>query len=84
MPIHPGLYVLDEEDLANAILSSLEVVQVGRGRFDAILISGDEGEVDHNMTKARTVLGYAPRGQRLLEDRVESDGDPGTVVAPPT
>ena len=46
----------------------LDVVQVGRGRFDAILVSGDEGEVDHNMTKARMVLGYAPKGQPLLED----------------
>ncbi len=67
VPIHPGLYVMDEEDLADAILSSLEVVQIGRGRFDAILISGDEGEVDHNMTKARMILGYAPKGQRLLD-----------------
>jgi nucleoside-diphosphate-sugar epimerase len=66
--IHPGLYVMDEEDLADAILSALDVVQVGSGRFDAILVSGDEGEVDHNMTKARVVLGYAPKGQLLLDD----------------
>ena len=68
VPIHPGLYVLDEEDLARAILSALEVVQVGSGRFDAVLISGDEHERDHNMTKARTLLGWAPMGQRLLSD----------------
>ena len=68
VPIHPGLYVMDEEDLADAILAALDVVQVGRGRFDAILVSGDEREVDHNMTKARMVLGYAPKGQTLLED----------------
>ena len=67
VPIHPGLYVMDEEDLANAILASLEAVQVGSSRFDAFLISGDEHEVDHNMTKARTVLGWSPKGQRLLE-----------------
>jgi nucleoside-diphosphate-sugar epimerase len=68
VPIHPGLYVMDEEDLADAILASLEAVQVGSSRFDAFLISGDEHETDHNMTKAKLVLGYAPRGQRLLED----------------
>lgn len=68
VPIHKDLYVLDEEDLANAILSALEVVKVGRNRFDAVLISGDEHEVDHNMTKARTLLGWAPQSQRYLAD----------------
>jgi nucleoside-diphosphate-sugar epimerase len=68
VPIHKDLYVLDEEDLANAILSALEVVKVGRNRFDAVLISGDEHEVDHNMTKARTLLNWAPRSQRYLDD----------------
>ena len=67
VPIHPGLYVMDEEDLANAILSALEVVQVGSGRFDAVLIAADEHEVDHNLTKAKTLLGWAPRGHRLLD-----------------
>ena len=68
VPIHKDLYVLDEEDLANAILSAIEVVQVGNNRFDAVLISGDENEVDHNMTKARTLLGWTPQSQRYLED----------------
>ena len=68
VPIHKDLYVLDEEDLANAILSALEVVKVGRNRFDAILISGDEHEVDHNMTKAKVMLGWAPQSQRYLEE----------------
>ena len=36
----------------------------GRGRFDAVLIAADEHEVDHNLTKARMVLGWAPQGQR--------------------
>jgi nucleoside-diphosphate-sugar epimerase len=67
-PIYPGLYVMDEEDLANAILSALEVVQVGEARFDAILIAADEHEVDHNLTKARMILGWSPQGHRLLED----------------
>ena len=68
VPIHKDLYVLDEEDLANAILSALEVVKVGRNRFDAILISGDENEVDHNMTKAKVMLGWSPQSQRYLEE----------------
>ena len=38
VPIHKDLYVLDE-DPANAILSAIEVVKVGRNRFDAMLIS---------------------------------------------
>ena len=68
MPIHPGLYVMDEEDLADAVLSALEVVQVGDGRFDAVLLAADENEVDHNLTKARVLLGWSPKGQRLLQD----------------
>jgi nucleoside-diphosphate-sugar epimerase len=67
VPLHKDLYVLDEEDLANAILAALEVVKVGRNRFDAVLISGDEHELDHNMTKARNLLGWAPQSQRYLE-----------------
>ena len=66
-PIHPTLYVMDEEDLAAAILSALDVVQVGSARFDAILIAADEQEVDHNITKAKMVLGWEPKGHRLLE-----------------
>ena len=67
VPIHPGLYVMDEEDLANAIASALEVVQVGSARFDAVLIAADEHEVDHNLTKAKVVLGWEPKGHRLLD-----------------
>jgi nucleoside-diphosphate-sugar epimerase len=67
VPIHKDLYVLDEEDLANAILSALEVVKIGRNRFDAVLISGDEHEVDHNMTKAKALLGWSPQSQKYLE-----------------
>ncbi len=66
-PVHPGLYVMDEEDLANALLAALRVVMVGRARFDAILIAADEREVDHNLTKAKTLLGWEPAGHRLLE-----------------
>jgi hypothetical protein len=67
VPIHPGLYVMDEEDLANAILSALEVVQVGKARFDAVLIAADEHQRDHNITKAKALLGWEPKGHRLLE-----------------
>jgi nucleoside-diphosphate-sugar epimerase len=65
-PIHPELYVMDEEDLANAVLASLRVVQAGEARFDPVLIAADEHERDHNLTKARTLLGWEPRGHRLL------------------
>ncbi|MGH2350486.1 MAG: hypothetical protein ACRDJN_02595, partial [Chloroflexota bacterium] len=60
------IYVVDEEDLADAYLRALEAVQTGHGRFDAIFIAGDEAEQDHNLSKARRVLGWQPRAQRLL------------------
>ncbi len=62
---HP-LYITDEEDLANAYLAALDAVQVGHGRFDAIFIAGDEKETEHNLSKARRILGWEPRSQRLL------------------
>jgi nucleoside-diphosphate-sugar epimerase len=62
-----GLYVTDEEDLANAYLAALEAVQVGQGRFDAIFIAGDEHEKEHNLSKARQLLGWMPASQRHLE-----------------
>ncbi len=43
-------------------------------RFDAIFIAGDEHEQDHNLSKAKRVLGWEPVGGELLE------GD-GIVVA---
>lgn len=67
-PIHPELYVMDEEDLADAILRSLAVVQVGSARFDPVLLAADEHQQDHNITKAKLLLGWEPRGQRLLDD----------------
>jgi nucleoside-diphosphate-sugar epimerase len=65
-PIHPELYVMDEEDLANAVLAALRVVQVGESRFDPVLIAADEHEVDHNLTKAKALLGWEPKGHLLL------------------
>ena len=67
-PIHPGYYATDEEDLANAIRAAIEVCMVGRSRFDAVFIAGDEGEAMHNLTKARNLLGWTPHSHRLLED----------------
>lgn len=61
------LFVTDEEDLANAYLKAVEAVQVGHGRFDAVFIAGDERESEHNLSKARRVLGWEPRSQRYLE-----------------
>lgn len=60
------LYITDEEDLARAYLAALDAVQVGHGRFDAIFIAGDEHEREHNLTKARRLLGWSPQSQRLL------------------
>jgi nucleoside-diphosphate-sugar epimerase len=62
---HP-LYITDEEDLARAYSAALKAVQVGHGRFDAFFIAGDEAEKEHNLTKARRVLGWEPRSQRYL------------------
>ncbi len=67
-PIHPGLYVTDEEDLARAYLAGLEAVKTGHGRFDAVFIAGDEKEEAHNLSKARTLLGWMPESQKYLED----------------
>lgn len=61
------IYVTDEEDLATAYLRALDAVQVGHGRFDAVFIAGDEHEETHNLSKARRLLGWEPRAQRLLE-----------------
>jgi len=61
------LFVTDEEDLANAYLKALDAVQIGHGRFDAIFIAGDERETEHNLSKARRVLGWEPLSQRYLE-----------------
>ncbi|MCA1644246.1 MAG: NAD(P)-dependent oxidoreductase [Chloroflexi bacterium] len=62
------LYWTDEEDLARAYLAALQAVQVGHGRFDAIFIAGDEAEAEHNLSKARRVLDWAPRSQSYLTD----------------
>jgi len=58
--------VTDEEDLARAYVAALEAVQVGHGRFDAMFIASDEHEQEHNLSKARRLLGWQPMSQRLL------------------
>jgi nucleoside-diphosphate-sugar epimerase len=67
-PIHEGLYVTDEEDLARAYLGAIAAVQSGHARFDAVWIAGDEREETHNLTKARTLLGWTPQSHRLLDE----------------
>jgi uronate dehydrogenase len=62
------IFVTDEEDLAGAYLGALEAVQIGHGRFDAVFIAGDEREEEHNLSKARRLLGWQPTAQRLLEE----------------
>ena len=60
------LFVTDEEDLANAYLAALDAVQIGHGRFDAVFIAGDDDEKEHNLSKAKRLLGWEPRSQRYL------------------
>jgi len=55
------LFVTDEEDLANAYLAALDAVQIGHGRFDPVFIAGDENEQEHNLSKAKRLLDWAPR-----------------------
>ena len=62
----PLLYWTDEEDLARAYMGALEAVQVGHGRFDAVFIAGDEAEEEHNLSKAKRLLGWEPQSHRLL------------------
>lgn len=60
------LFPTDEEDLATAYLAALEAVQVGHGRYEALFIAGDEDEANHNLSKARRLLGWEPKSQRYL------------------
>lgn len=64
------IFVTDEEDLAAAYLAALEAVQVGHGRYDAVFIAGDEREVNHNLSKARRLLGWEPHSQCHLQSEV--------------
>ena len=73
--MRPGehhLYWTDEEDLAAAYLASLQAVQVGHGRFEAVFIAGDEAESEHNLSKARRLLGWWPRSQCYLAPAPEA------------
>lgn len=67
-PSGSKIYVTDEEDLAEAYLRALDAVQTGHGRFDAVFIAGDEREAEHNLSKARRLLGWQPRAQSLLAE----------------
>src|SRR5215471_11359062 len=63
-PAYPNnhrLYITDEEDLANAYLAALEAIQIGHGRFESAFIAGDEREEEHNLSKAKSLLGWEPR-----------------------
>ncbi len=61
------LLVTDEEDLATAYLAALDAIQTGHGRFDAFFIAGDETEREHNLSKAKRVLGWEPRSHRHVD-----------------
>ena len=40
---------------------------VGHGRFDPVFIAGDEDEKEHNLSKARRLLGWTPQSHLELE-----------------
>jgi nucleoside-diphosphate-sugar epimerase len=61
------LFVTDEEDLAEVYRLALNAVQIGHGRFESVFIAGDEREQEHNLSKAKRLLGWEPRSQRLLD-----------------
>ena len=61
------LFVTDEADLARAYLAALENVQIGHGRFDPVFIAGDENEKEHNLSKARRLLGWTPQSHLEIE-----------------
>ncbi|MDA1279971.1 MAG: NAD(P)-dependent oxidoreductase [Chloroflexi bacterium] len=61
------LFVTDEADLARAYLAALENVQIGHGRFDSVFIAGDENEKEHNLSKAKRLLGWTPLAHLELE-----------------
>ena len=62
------LFVTDEEDLASAYAAALGLVQEGYGRFDAFFIAGDEHQKEHNLTKAKRVLGWEPKTHLKIEE----------------
>jgi nucleoside-diphosphate-sugar epimerase len=76
---HPRthLFVSDEEDLANAYLAGIEFVQRGHGHFEAMFIAGDEGEREHNLSKARMLLGWEPRTHLQFADSLPPRTDAG-------
>lgn len=63
-----GVVPTDEEDLANAYLAGLDFLQEGQGRFDAFFIAGDENSEQINISRARALLGWEPRGHLHLPD----------------
>ena len=67
VPGERHLYWSDEEDLARAYLGALDAVQVGHGWFEAVFIAGDESEEEHNLSKARRLLGWTPQSHRYLQ-----------------
>ncbi len=69
------LLVTDEEDLAGAYLAALRFVQRGHGHFEAIFIAGDEQEREHNLSKARMLLGWEPRTHMRVAGREGAAGE---------
>jgi nucleoside-diphosphate-sugar epimerase len=62
------LFVTDEADLARAYLAALDNVQIGHGRFDPVFIAGDENEKEHNLSRAKALLGWTPQSHLEIEN----------------
>lgn len=67
-----GVVPTDEEDLANAYLAGLDFVQGGAGRFDVFFIAGDEKGEQVNLSRAKALLDWEPRGHEHLPDMTAS------------
>lgn len=64
---HAGpLFETHEEDLANFHLGALEATRVDHRRFDASFIDGDEEGEAYNLSRAKRMLGWEPKSQRLV------------------
>ena len=57
----PELFWTDEEDLSSAYLLALDHLTTGGSRFEAFFIAGDEQNIEHNLTKAKRILGWEPK-----------------------
>lgn len=61
------VYPLDEEDMANAYLGAIEAVAKSEGPgFEAVFVVADENGEEHDLSKAKKLIGWTPQSQRLV------------------